>query len=163
MTTSSILAHEPPEHQRNPNTRNLHVPKPAKEQRKAHVKIPGLTAITRNINIKQFNKDAIAIANFKERSTIREVTTYMKINITCASYFNVIELTYNQILRDKLVKSMIPEAFTYYAAPLLWFRIISIKNKTSKTITPIELRVLEALTEITYPIPETIQINLNQI
>lgn len=59
-----------------------------------------------------------------------------------------------------LSKRLIPEEFDYYAAAMLWFRIISLKAKNQQPLTAEETIVLEMLRLESFTIPEPLRLQL---
>lgn len=102
---------------------------------------------------------------FSPGVSVRENVPRPTFDVSAPAIIEIAQQMYLDIVTDdpSLNKILLPEYISYYATALLWFRILSLKERNSQTLTVLEQDVLRAVQHTTFNVPEPLILQIRTI
>lgn len=102
---------------------------------------------------------------FAENMSVKENTPRVFFTPSAPSLIDIAVQTYGELVTDdaNLTKALLPEYLSYYATAMLWFRIITLKERTSQPLTQTEQDLLLLIQTCSFVLPEPILLQVRAL
>jgi hypothetical protein len=102
---------------------------------------------------------------FSTGISIRESNARLTFNVSAPALIDVSRRMFAELLTDdaNLGKVLIPEYLDYYSTAMLWFRLVTLKEKNSQPLTAEEQELITLIQSISFSIPEPLNLYLKSI
>lgn len=156
-----------PENQRDRSATHQPFPKkgPKAPKAKPPATLPPPTQKAANVGGTISTTNPAESSLFAESLDVSEEQARTTFTPSMPSFVSICRQTYSEIVTDdpSLEKKLLPEYLTYYGVSMLWFRMITLKQKNSQPLTPVENALLDQIATASFSIPEPLLLQLRAI
>ncbi|KAL1492424.1 hypothetical protein ABEB36_010676 [Hypothenemus hampei] len=102
---------------------------------------------------------------FAENMSVKENTPRVFFTPSAPALIDISVQTYSELVTDdsNLAKAILPEYLSYYSTAMMWFRMVTLKERTSQPLTQLEQDLLLLIQTCSFVLPEPILLQIRAI
>lgn len=153
----------PPRKQQRPQERNQRQPRPFPKNISKELPKPQRREDVSNVTLTETSASDESV--FARNLGVRENTPRQEFNVAAPALIEISRQTYAELLTDdsSLGKQLLAEYLDYYSTVLLWFRIVTLKQRNSQSLSVSEQDILTIIQTASFCVPEPLMLQLKHI